>query len=79
MATHPLDALIGRLRSDELTLDEFADAAAESYIVSEIPPYPEEPDGADLLGVSHVTIRHAVRTGKLTRDEADAIYQRRDA
>jgi len=72
-----LDELIARLRSGELSLDEFAKAAAENFV--SVDPtartYPETDGDEDLLdGVSTVTINYAIRHGDLTGDEAQAIY-----
>lgn len=72
-----LDELIARLRSGELSLDEFAQTAADNFVYADpaARPYPETDGDENLLtGVSGVTITVAVRNGELTRDEADAIY-----
>lgn len=72
-----LDELIARLRSGELSLDEFAQTAAENFTYRDLAArsYPETDGDDDLLdSVSTVTIDVAVRNDELTQDEADAIY-----
>jgi hypothetical protein len=69
-----LDALIGRLRSGEMTLDEFAQAAAAEFNDQEQPDYPETDGSMAPYTISSVTIADAVRYGDLTEDEAQAIY-----
>lgn len=72
-----LTELIARLRSGELTVDEFATTAAENFVRRDPASvaYPET-DGneAVLDGVSAATITSAQISGDLTGDEAQAIY-----
>ena len=70
-----LDALIARLRSGEMTLDEFAQAAAAEYIYTNGgPDYPETDGSRAAFGVSAATLQVAVADGDLTEEEADAVY-----
>lgn len=69
-----LDALIGRLRSGEMTLDEFATAAAGEFVHVEQPDYPETDGSLAPYKVSSVTLSAAVDAGELTEDEAQAVY-----
>lgn len=69
-----LDTLIGRLRSGEMTLDEFATAAASEFVFVEQPDYPETDGSLAPYKVSSVTLTGAVERGALTEDEAQAVY-----
>ena len=75
-----LDALITRLRSGEMTLPEFATAAAAEYIFTNGgPDYPETDGSRAAYGVSAATLSNAVDAGELTEEEADAVYDAADA
>lgn len=69
-----LDTLIARLRSGEMTLDEFATAAAGEFVFVEQPDYPETDGSLAPYKVSSVTLTTAVNAGELTEAEAQAVY-----
>jgi hypothetical protein len=68
--------LIGRLRSGELTLDEFGEVGAEAFMYRKPLPYPETDGDDSAYGISNATITAAIFSDLLTDEEAEAIYSR---
>ncbi len=70
-----LQALIDRLRSGELSMEDFVSAAAAKYVRRiRQENYDDDIDAAYANGISAATVATAVRMGLLEQDEAQAIY-----
>lgn len=69
-----LDALISRLRSGDMTLDEFATAAAGAYLDVEGPDYPSTDSSGAAYAVSAASLAEAVSAGDITEDEMQAVF-----
>lgn len=72
-----LTELIHRLRSGEITFDEFLETAASMWVDRPRLAYPET-DSSDAeayrYGVSAATVSTARQMGLITSEEAEAIY-----
>jgi hypothetical protein len=73
--TVTLTELIARLRSGEITFDQFVATAAANYRRRSVPAYPDtDSDPGYTFGISAATVSNARMQGLLTVDEANAIY-----